>query len=246
MHRRPVRPGFGADGSADPLDHKATHKMLLTSMTRLPFSMAIVSAASLFVLGCNSASSRAPKDKFELKQTKKGQIVRLNKETGELDIVEAGGAAPNRITTPTTSTSKRAATSAPSGGITITKHPQPAVGMAEAPVSASTPGWASTSAPSQRLMVMNGAPIFVTARRTPSPLRIASNGSVFRLLGVERDWYRVEFDDAVAASRVGFVEKKYVIVKPIEAADLAPVDLSIRDADSNILEPVDLSIRKPK
>ena len=52
--------------------------------------MAVLGTASAFVLGCNSsARTTQPNEQFELKQTNQGQIIRLNKETGEIDIIEA-------------------------------------------------------------------------------------------------------------------------------------------------------------
>jgi hypothetical protein len=120
------------------LDQKATRKMLLTNVTRQLLSMAIVSAASLFVLGCDSAGARASKDKFELKQTKDGQVIRLNRETGEIEIVAREIAAPNHVAKSTSSTDKRTGTLAPKVGTGTTKQSRPpAEGGTEAPVGAS-------------------------------------------------------------------------------------------------------------
>jgi hypothetical protein len=93
---------------------------------------------------------------------------------------------------------------------------------------------------------MIGAPIFRAAHTSPTPLHIVSNGSGFRLVGIEGDWYRVEFDDPGSGRRVGFVERKYATVKSTEATGLEPVDLSIHDSSGRKLEPVDLSIKNPK
>jgi len=84
----------------------------------------------------------------------------------------------------------------------------------------------------------------VTAQKRPTPLLVVSNGSGFRFLGVEGEWYRVEFNDPRWGKRVGFVENKHAIVST-EAPEMEPVDLSIHDSKPEKLEPTDLSIREP-
>lgn|SRR5262249_40744342 len=196
-------------------------------------STTIVSAISVFVLGCSAGQNATPiKDKFELKQTKQGQIVRLNKETGEIDIIADSHAMPARADAKSvSSTSKPGGAMTPKSGLVSTKHSEPGA-------SAPTLG--------QPLAIMAGAPIFVTARKTPTPLQIANKGTAFRFRGAEGDWYQVEFSDRHSGSRMGFVQKKYAIAGPTVAADLEPMDLSIREPNTSNLEPVDLSIRNPK
>ena len=188
----------------------------------------------LFGLGCNSdPSAKPPEDKFELKQTSQGQIVRLNKETGEIDIIEASNALPARTADKSHSSTPRPTitTMPPNPGPSTTKYPAP---EARARVVEPVPG--------ELLMLATGAPIFVSANKRPTPLLVVSKESGFRLVGVEGEWYRVEWADPKWGKRVGFVEKRHAMVRT-EAVELEPVDLSIHDSESGTLEPIDLSIR---
>ena len=221
------------------LNRKVTLDMRPDGVTRRVLSMAILGTASAFVLGCNSGPrTTRTKEQFELKQTNQGQIIRLNKETGEIDIIEAGNARPARTAGKSrSSTPKPTVKTTPNVGLSTTKHPEPEAGAkATAQVAAPAPG--------QLLTLTIGAPIFVTAQKGPTPLLVVSKGSGFRFLGVEGEWYRVEFNDPRWGKRVGFVENKHAIVRT-EAVELEPVDLSIHDSNSEKLEPIDLSIREP-
>jgi hypothetical protein len=164
----------------------------------------ILGIASAFVLGCNSDLRKTEtKDRFELKQTNQGQIVRLNKETGKIDIIAAGNTPQARAAGKLrSSTPRQRVTTTPNGELSTTTRPKPETG-AKATAEVAAP------APSQLLTLTSGAPIFVTAHKAPTPLLVVSNGAGFRFLGAEGEWYRVEFDDPRWGKRVGFVEKKH-------------------------------------
>ena len=213
--------------------------MLLSSVTRQRLSMAILVIATAFVLGCNSdPRPTQTKEQFELKQTNQGQIVRLNKETGEIDIIEAGNSLPARTAGKSRSSTPRpTVTTAPHVGLRSTNSPEPEA-KAKATVRIAAP------ALGQLLTLTSGAPIFVSAHRAPTPLLVVSQGSEFRLLGVEGEWYRVEFNDPRWGKRVGFVEKDHAIVRT-EAVELEPVDLSVHDSPQQKVEEWPVNVQAP-
>lgn len=77
----------------------------------------------------------------------------------------------------------------------------------------------------QLVTVIAVAPIYVQPRVLPTPLRVASVGTVLRVIGEEGDWYQIEFQDPQLGRRVGYVEKRLV-----RAPLPAPMDLSVPTA----------------
>jgi hypothetical protein len=123
--------------------------------------------------------------------------------------------------------------------------------------ASTTPGPVDTSTSFRRgetVTITSAAPIFVTPRDSQPPLIVASIGSVFRIVGLEDEWYRVAFPDSQYGERVGFVSKRNArrtaMLEPMDLSipgarsiDMKPVDLSIPDAKAGSLKPVDLSIK---
>jgi len=55
--------------------------------------------------------------------------------------------------------------------------------------------------------VTTNAPIYVEAAASPTPLRVASPGTVLRVIGEQGDWFQVEFTDPQWGPRVGWVQR---------------------------------------
>ena len=188
----------------------------------------VIALALLADGGCDQVHSFVSRDgkdtTFELKQDSQGRVIRLNKVTGEVVIVDGTHLIPVTDTDPSAAgaTSKRVQTT-PRTLVRPATQPQ-AGADAEAAVPASGQAPAGSA-----VTITLAAPVFVTAGRSQTPLEVARKGSVLRLLGADGDWYRVEFDDPMWGRRVGFVEKKFAIVSPPDNNQLSPVDLSIQD-----------------
>ncbi len=57
------------------------------------------------------------------------------------------------------------------------------------------------------VVVALAAPIFVLPDDTRVPLRVAKEGTVLRVVGVDGEWYNVEFDDRIVAGAWGTFSK---------------------------------------
>lgn len=221
---------------------------------RLLRRISVIALALFLEGGCDDVSKalrQRGEDKFELKQDSQGRVIRLNKVTGEVAIVNgthlipvtgaeppATGVAQKRIQT--TSKAVAAATRTPASATPAQPGPSHVAAETAVPASGLLAG---PAAPGQTVTITLAAPVFVTAKRAATPLQVANKGAVFRLLGVDGEWYQVEFDDARWGPRVGWVEKQYATVSPRNARLVQPIDLSVHDPKIDPLAPVDLSIR---
>jgi len=95
-------------------------------------------------------------------------------------------------------------------------------------VGISTPLFAQGAA--QTVTLIANAPVFVTPNESQTPLRVGKEGSALRLLQVEGDWYRVEFDDPQFGHRVGYVSKQYARLAAFDAQSQPGLDLSLRES----------------
>jgi hypothetical protein len=86
----------------------------------------------------------------------------------------------------------------------------------------------------------------VTPNISKVPLRVATKGTVFPVLGVEGDWFQVEWIDSSFGRRVGFIQRSDAVVAKSDDSQTKPVDLSIRKPGSTQSEPVDISIKRKK
>ena len=76
-------------------------------------------------------------------------------------------------------------------------------------------------------VALENTPIYVVADASRTPLRVAAQGTVFRVLQEDGDWTRVQFTDPQWGQRVGYVQTKAL---RFSRPDLEPMDLSVRPA----------------
>jgi hypothetical protein len=88
-------------------------------------------------------------------------------------------------------------------------------------------------------------PVFQGQTETRNPLYVLNAGSVVKVIGIDHDWYRIEFRiPQFGGPYNGFVAAKY-ITGP-SPTRLEPVDLSIPELRATRTEPIDLSISELK
>jgi hypothetical protein len=93
--------------------------------------------------------------------------------------------------------------------------------LGQEPATLSGPGTGSTA------VVTANAPIFLVPDAGRQPLRVAKEGSHLRLLGQERGWANVQFNDPQFGVRTGYVESRFLAFEPPRLPE--PIDLSIPD-----------------
>jgi hypothetical protein len=208
--------------------------------------------------GCDTVSkaSRDPvPDRFELKQDVEGRVIRLNRVTGEVVVVQGTQLIPVRETKATTKPVGASRSQPTPKAVQPTKSAAPEVVLNSSSgpaLPAASSSFVTTASAARRVAVPlgqqvtlnEGAPLFVTAQDNQKPLEVSSLGS-FKVVAVEGDWYQVEFTDARWGRRLGFVRRRDVRASPAAAQHLEPVDLSIPElkrSDRQQLEPVDLSL----
>ena len=135
---------------------------------------------------------RAEGGQFELRQDSQGRIIRLNRVTGEVAVIQG-----NQVI-PVSESSKAKARTAPR----TAQSPKPEPTQADQPIAAAEP--APRARPGENVTTSTEAPIYVAPGYHP-PLRVAGAGSVLRVLAVQDDWYQVEFKDPQWGTRVGYI-----------------------------------------
>jgi len=182
---------------------------------------------------------------YELKQDNQGRLIRLNKVTGEVAIIDGTELMPVAPADSTSSSGlKRVANSSGTGGARRRPAIQPpAKTVAAAPGDSSS---AVAPAAAETVVTIGQAPVFGTPDQRDTPVTIAKTGASFKLLGIEGDWYHIEFDDPRKGPGVGFIAKKNAVLAADGGERLKPVDLTIPGLSPDPLEPVDLSIRDRK
>jgi hypothetical protein len=217
----------------------------------------------LLLAACDQVGTTRPHaedTKFELQKDQQGRVIRLDKVTGEIVIVNGDRLTPLK---PVGSTQTSSSSNEPVATRTADRNEAPITRRqvsSAAPTRTSTPAstQVSSAAPprtsdetslpqGQTATVVTAATVFVTANRTqPTTVTLAA-GSRVTILGADREWYRIEFDDARAGRRIGFVEKGSLSTAADNRTDLKSVDLSIPEAKpTEPLQPTDLSIRDRK
>jgi uncharacterized protein YraI len=83
------------------------------------------------------------------------------------------------------------------------------------------------AAAQQFATVTTNAPIYASARETPTPLRVAAVGTRLRVVSREGDWVEVEYNDPQLGRRMGWVLLHYI---SLSSQDLRPMDLSVPEA----------------
>jgi hypothetical protein len=184
---------------------------------------------------CSTDTTQPPGDqaKFELKQDNQGRTIRLNRVTGEVTVIQGSEVIPVaespkvKAAKPTRPTHPPKSQRAPA---------DPPIAQAE-PVRRARPG--------DTVMTSTEARIYGTPGY-PTPLRVVSAGSALKVVAVQDDWYRVEFEDQQWGTGVGFVAVAATRANSTASSLLEPMDLSIQEPKPDQLKPMDLSIRSPK
>jgi hypothetical protein len=216
----------------------------------------LLGVALLLATGGCTHSGQAPSHedgKFQLERDAQGQLVRLNRITGELVIVDGANLIPvesPHLDSPQTSSPPPVLTpAAPNTRPTEPKSvvpnkkvsvPQPRTEVAS---GSGAESFEVTGYAGRTVTAISAAPIYASASQRDKPLKVASKGSNFKLLDAEGDYYQVEFNDSTEGRRSGFISKKLAIVDLSEEDRLKPVDLSVPGLSPNRLEPIDVSIR---
>lgn len=207
------------------------------------WSVHAVVGALMFGQGCDRIGGGSPErkdERFELKQDGQGRLIRLDKVTGELAIIQGSTFIP--ITSSVDASRSR------QSGAQIEREAAPVSGthtkvsLSDSVENTSALRAARRSEP-EIIAIHETSPVFAAANRTGRPLVLAAKGSRFRVLASQADWYRIEFDDAQLGHRVGYVEKKFTDSSPVSESSMQPVDVSITpNVNAPRTEPVDLSI----
>jgi hypothetical protein len=194
-------------------------------------------AAATVSPACSTDKTQPPGDeaKFELRQDSQGRIVRLNRSTGEKAVIQG-----DRVTP--------VAESSSTGIRTATRTAEPSregqpIAAADQPIVEAKPG--PRAHVGETVTTTTDAPIYVRPGY-PTPLRVAAVGSVLRVVGIQEDWYEVEFKDPQWGSRIGFVAVTSTRTTAAASNPSEPVDLSIKELKALQLKPIDLSIKKIK
>ena len=83
---------------------------------------------------------------------------------------------------------------------------------------------------SSTVTVVTTAPIVLGPDGDQAPVLLAKVGSILGLVGIEGDWFRIEFRDPQVGNRIGYVQKRYV--KENTPQSLAAVDASVANPSS--------------
>jgi hypothetical protein len=198
------------------------------SSNRLVCAYAFLASMSLFS-SCdriNGELSEKKSDRFELKQDDHGRLIRLDKVTGDMAIVEGTHLVP---------LSAR-------GGLRPGEPP-----AAKVPKSPESPqrgaiksedyGEFSSETDDEAITTTANAPVFATPDRKGQPVVVAAKGSTFRVLGTRFDEYHIEFNDSRLGHRVGYIEKKYAETHSLKGSAMQPVDVSSTDTTPNPTQP---------
>jgi hypothetical protein len=158
-------------------------------------------AGAVLLAGCGNprnSSTPAGDTRFELKHDQEGRLVRLDKATGEVTVVEE---APTRVEPATNQARKRRrpTVAAPTGPSHI---PPSACGNEHVRIVSVT---ASTAA------------VFVRPQILPTPLITFETGAQLPVVKTEGTWFYVRFDDRRWGPRFGYI--RCADVTPATAVD---------------------------
>jgi len=153
--------------------------------------LTLVLAWPLATIGCGDLrnSSHPPEQtRFEFKNDNNGRLVRLDKTTGELTVVDD----PATHTPPVASRHTR-------------EKRKPVVApMSDHAVSARSAE--CVSEPVRTVTVTAaGAPVFIHPQVLPTPLVILPSGAELPVVESTGSWYRVQFEDSTLGPRVGYI-----------------------------------------
>ncbi|HEX7086419.1 MAG TPA: hypothetical protein VF198_08655 [Vicinamibacterales bacterium] len=85
---------------------------------------------------------------------------------------------------------------------------------------------AAAQGPAPTAVAVEQAPVYVAPDVSRTPLRVAAQGTVFKVLAEEGEWTRVQFQDPQWGPRTGYVQTRAL---RFQRPDLTPMDLSVRE-----------------
>ncbi len=85
---------------------------------------------------------------------------------------------------------------------------------------------AAAQGPASTAVAVEQAPVYVTPDPSRTPLRVAAQGTVFKVLAEEGAWTRVQFQDPQWGPRTGYVQTSAL---RFQRPELTPMDLSVRE-----------------
>jgi len=80
--------------------------------------------------------------------------------------------------------------------------------------------------PAPTAVAVEQAPVYVAPDVSRTPLRVAAQGTVFKVLAEDGEWTRVQFQDPQWGPRTGYVQTRAL---RFQRPELTPMDLSVRD-----------------
>jgi hypothetical protein len=166
-------------------------------------TMGVLLVLGLSAAGCRDlrkSAAQTDDSRFELKHDQDGRLVRLDKSTGEVTVVESPAPAGERSAKRPKAKRPNASSSEP-------------VAPAQTACGSERPKTVTVSAP--------GAPVFIQPRILPTPLVTLAAGTELPVVRSESSWYYVRFDDKRWGPRFGYIQCSSVVAgeKPPTSGD---------------------------
>jgi hypothetical protein len=153
-------------------------------------------ACQLVVGGCGQFGEPAPRtedSRFELTHDKQGHLIRLDKATGKVTVIDAP--APRTVTPARQTREKRSAVETPS---TTTSS------------QVTTPSCGNEHITNVRV-AKSGAAVFIQPQVLPTPLLTLAIGTELPVMKSAGGWYYVRFEDNRWGSRFGYIHCSSVV-----------------------------------
>jgi len=155
-------------------------------------------------------------ERYELRQDKQGRLIRLDKATGDMMIVEGTRLVPIIPVKPLTFDSDPLVRLRTNSALLQSKTDISTGAEAERELLSDAAATRGLASPGQFVTIVTQTPLFVTANRNQTPLTVFPKSTTLKVLAVEGGWYQVEFDDPRWGRRVGFVDQKSAVVSASE------------------------------
>jgi hypothetical protein len=102
------------------------------------------------------------------------------------------------------------------GGTNATPTAVPDPTDAVTPAQRDVPGAVERSS-SNSATITTRAPVFLRMDATLEPLRTLEPGTSVMVLGEDQDWVRIQFYDRLLGPRIGYVERKNILIPKLES-----------------------------
>jgi hypothetical protein len=148
--------------------------------------------------------------RYELREDKEGRLIRLDKVTGEIVLVQEAIRQSNRTTRTQPSPPQAPRLSAPVSAPQVVEPPQPPItseGLAapqELASIATLDLCGHTQIPDMGVTLAD-APVFVAPQALPTPLATLVSGVIVQITEQADDWLLVRFEDPRFGPRAGYV-----------------------------------------